>query len=83
MLSTLFGTIFALSMLDFSGASADPDSGCTPYQYPPVFEALDLFPSVGKGATILPNDTKALAKWESIRPTVPDISPKIWRHTRS
>ena len=32
---------------------------------------------ISQGATILPNDNNALDKWESIRPTVPDISPEV------
>ena len=61
----------------FLGCS-DPDAICTPYTYPPVAGALSSFPQVWQPATILPNDSNALAKWESIRTKVPDISPKVW-----
>ncbi|KAF8814591.1 carbohydrate esterase family 4 protein [Phlegmacium glaucopus] len=88
--SPTFSTIFALGVLALSGTHAqtpqptqvgdsavkDPDTGCTPYKYAPVADALGSFPTIWQPASILPDDNNAQAKWDSIRAGIPDISPK-------
>ncbi|KAF9475036.1 glycoside hydrolase/deacetylase [Pholiota conissans] len=63
-----------------SGAVQDGTSSvgdeCDVYYYEPVANALASFPNIWDQATILSEDTNALAKWASIQPNVPDISTK-------
>lgn len=56
---------------------ADPNVECTPYNYPPVSNALNLFPPIWGPASIVLGDTAAGAKWASIQGSVPDIPPKV------
>ncbi|KAG2002341.1 chitin deacetylase [Coprinopsis cinerea AmutBmut pab1-1] len=55
---------------------ADPIHECTPYYYPPVDSRLSSFPPIWEPAFILPGDTNAEAKWDSIAASVPNISVK-------
>ncbi|KAF9475385.1 glycoside hydrolase/deacetylase [Pholiota conissans] len=54
----------------------DPNQECTPYGYPLVSSALATFPPVWEPATIVAGDTAAMAKWNSIQGSVPNIAPK-------
>ncbi|KAJ3995355.1 carbohydrate esterase family 4 protein [Lentinula boryana] len=49
----------------------DPDQECTPYNYAPVTNQLNSFPQVWGPASILPEDSAALATWNSISATIP------------
>ncbi|KAG1850544.1 carbohydrate esterase family 4 protein [Suillus tomentosus] len=55
----------------------DPNQECTPYSYAPVTAALaaNKFPPIWTIATILPNDTNAQAKYQSIQSQIPNIQP--------
>ena len=55
----------------------DPNKECEPYFHPPIVNALASFPPIWQSATILPGDTNAQAKWDSIKANVPNISPKV------
>jgi hypothetical protein len=60
-----------------SAVFPDPNQECTAYSYAPVKAQLGAFPTIWQPATILPNDTEALAKWQSIQAMVPtNISVK-------
>lgn len=54
----------------------DPTVECSPYQYPPVDNAQSNFPSSWTVATILPGDSAAQAKYQSIESLILDIPPK-------
>ncbi|KAG6373696.1 carbohydrate esterase family 4 protein [Boletus reticuloceps] len=55
----------------------DPSVECSLYYYAPVGQAVSAgkFPPVWTPATIIPNDTIALAKYQSIQSQIPNISP--------
>ncbi|KAI6002283.1 carbohydrate esterase family 4 protein [Pisolithus orientalis] len=55
---------------------SDPNVECTPYTYPPVAQAQNQFPPTWTVATILPNDSAAQNRYNSIQSQVPNISPK-------
>ncbi|KAF9473035.1 carbohydrate esterase family 4 protein [Pholiota conissans] len=81
-------SIGALSTYLFQGVHADrtneageaqitdPDAECTPYGFPLVSNALPTFPTPWTPATILPGDSAAMAKWNSIQGSIPNIAPK-------
>ncbi|KAG8215891.1 carbohydrate esterase family 4 protein [Butyriboletus roseoflavus] len=50
---------------------------CTPYSYTPVSQAIAAgkFPPIWTPATIVANDTNAMAKYQSIQSQIPNISP--------
>lgn len=52
------------------------DETCAPYYYAPVNSRLSSFPTIWEPAYILHGDTNAEDKWNSIKPTVPNISTK-------
>ncbi|KAG1824559.1 carbohydrate esterase family 4 protein [Suillus subaureus] len=56
----------------------DPNQECTAYSYAPVSAALaaNEFPAIWTVADILPNDTNAQAKYQSIQSQIPNIQPK-------
>ncbi|KAI5985733.1 carbohydrate esterase family 4 protein [Pisolithus albus] len=54
----------------------DPNVECTPYTYPPVAQAENQFPPTWTVATILPNDTAAQNRYNSIQGQIPNIPPK-------
>ncbi|PPQ75102.1 hypothetical protein CVT26_008136 [Gymnopilus dilepis] len=60
------------------GAAAVKDNRkeCEPYHHAAIADALGSFPSIWQAASIVPGDSNAEAKWASIQPNVPDISPK-------
>ncbi|KAI9454636.1 carbohydrate esterase family 4 protein [Boletus coccyginus] len=55
----------------------DPSVECTPYYFAPVGQAVSAgkFPPVWTPATIIANDTNALAKYQSIQSQIPNIPP--------
>ena len=56
----------------------DPETGCLPYFDAVVANAVASFPNVWERAAILPGDTNARAKFESIRLSIPpEIGPKV------
>ncbi|KAJ3720875.1 hypothetical protein C8R42DRAFT_721621 [Lentinula raphanica] len=52
-------------------AIVDPTQECTPYNYAPVTNQLPSFPQVWESASILPDDSAALAMWNSISANIP------------
>ncbi|KAI6103954.1 carbohydrate esterase family 4 protein [Pisolithus croceorrhizus] len=86
-LSGLLGLISALAFLPPAVAQdrtteegeaqiTDPNVECSPYTYPPVAQAENQFPPTWTVATILPDDTAAQSRYNSIQGHIPDISPK-------
>lgn len=60
----------------------DPVQECTAYDYAPVSAQAASFPQIWVPATLLPNDATALAKWNSIMPTIPtDVQVKAGSST--
>ncbi|KAJ3980514.1 carbohydrate esterase family 4 protein [Lentinula detonsa] len=58
-------------------AITDPNEECSPYSYPPVDNQLSSFPAIWEAASILPNDSTAQGKWNSISASIPsNISVK-------
>ncbi|KAJ3739915.1 hypothetical protein DFH05DRAFT_1584019 [Lentinula detonsa] len=56
----------------------DPDQECTPCNHAPVTNQLKSFPPVWEPASILPEDSAALAAWNSISATIPtSIAKKV------
>jgi peptidoglycan/xylan/chitin deacetylase (PgdA/CDA1 family) len=55
-------------------AIADPNAECAAYSYAPVISQLANFPTT-RPAIILPSDTVALAKWNSIQASIPTNIP--------
>ena len=55
----------------------DPNQECTKYTYSPVAKAFAAgqFPPVWTVANIIPGDTNALAKYQSIQSQIPNIPP--------
>jgi len=53
----------------------DPNQECTPYYYAPTASQLGNFPPIWTPATLLANDTAGLAKWNSIKPSIPTNIP--------
>ncbi|KAF8629725.1 hypothetical protein AX15_003303 [Amanita polypyramis BW_CC] len=49
---------------------------CQPYGYPAVTNSLSSFPPIWQAASILPNDSEALNRWNSIAGGIPNIPPK-------
>ncbi|KAI6030089.1 hypothetical protein EDC04DRAFT_2898620 [Pisolithus marmoratus] len=85
--SVLLGFIGALAFLSTAVAQdhtteegeaqiLDPTVECTPYTYPPVAQAQNQFPPMWTVATILPGDTAAQNKYNSIQGKIPNIPPK-------
>ncbi|KAJ3784460.1 carbohydrate esterase family 4 protein [Lentinula aff. detonsa] len=59
-------------------AITDPNEECSPYSYPPVDNQLSSFPAIWEAASILPNDSTAQGKWNSISASIPsNISVKV------
>lgn len=55
----------------------DPTIECSDYTYEPVSKAAHLFPGNWDTAKIMPNDTEALAMWNSIQGKIPtNILPR-------
>lgn len=54
----------------------DAKAECAPYDYPPLDAQRTAFPPPSKAADILPNDTTAQSRWQSIVSSVPNIPPK-------
>ncbi|KAE9400016.1 carbohydrate esterase family 4 protein [Gymnopus androsaceus JB14] len=76
--STSSSSIFFPQEFTFSFTHSDPTEECTPYEYAPVTDALNSFPPVWKGASILSSDSAALAMWNSISDSIPtDIAVKV------
>lgn len=75
---TSSSSIFFPQEFTFSFTHSDPTEECTPYEYAPVTDALNSFPPVWKGASILSSDSAALAMWNSISDSIPtDIAVKV------
>ena len=57
----------------------DPNEQCAPYNYPPVSDAMAAgkFPPTWALASILVNDTNALAKYQSIQSQILNISKPV------
>lgn len=55
----------------------DPKVECSPYSYPLLSAQRTSFPESWKVAKILPGDTAAQDRWNSIVPNVPNIPPKV------
>lgn len=56
----------------------DPTLECTSYNYEPVTQAMSSFPPIWSSASILSDDSAALAMWNSISGSIPtDISVKV------
>ncbi|KAI0321744.1 hypothetical protein OF83DRAFT_186584 [Amylostereum chailletii] len=56
---------------------SDPTAECTAYYYAPVSTQLTTFPTIWQPATLLANDTRGQAVWNSIQASVPtSIQPK-------
>ncbi|KAF5391326.1 hypothetical protein D9757_002063 [Collybiopsis confluens] len=63
-----------------SSIAVDPKLECTPYIYPAVANQMSAFPPIGSRASILPNDSTALDKWNSISGSIPTgIGIKVGR----
>ncbi|KAH7873018.1 uncharacterized protein C8R40DRAFT_1051222 [Lentinula edodes] len=59
-------------------AITDPDQECAPYTYPPVADQMGSFPPLWGPASILPDDSAALAMWNSISSNIPtSIDTKV------
>ncbi|KAI0056293.1 chitin deacetylase [Artomyces pyxidatus] len=55
----------------------DPNQECTPYTYPPTASQLGNFPPIFTVASVLANDSEAIAMWNSISGKIPtNIEPK-------
>ncbi|KIK60426.1 carbohydrate esterase family 4 protein [Collybiopsis luxurians FD-317 M1] len=55
----------------------DPDQECAPYSYAPIAQQMSNFPETWQAASILSDDSVALAKWNSISASIPtDIAKK-------
>ena len=55
----------------------DPAKECTPYYYAPSGQFINNFPPVWTPAKLLANDSEGLAKWASIKSSIPtNIQPK-------
>ncbi|KAF9039217.1 carbohydrate esterase family 4 protein [Panaeolus papilionaceus] len=52
------------------------EKACAGYYYAPVANAIASFPIIWQPATILPSDTNAQTKWNSIKQSIPDIEPR-------
>ncbi|PPR00737.1 hypothetical protein CVT24_000943 [Panaeolus cyanescens] len=75
-----FAVLGVNGLPDFSvtDATISPpgEKECSAYYYAPVGNAVASFPTIWQPATIMPSDTNAQAKWESIKQYIPDIAPK-------
>ncbi|KAF8995539.1 carbohydrate esterase family 4 protein [Cyathus striatus] len=65
--SSSTGSRWALTLIRFPGCSTD--------DYQPVTSALNSFPPLWSPATILPNDTAARSRWDSISNNIPTNIP--------
>ncbi|KAG6336206.1 hypothetical protein ID866_2883 [Astraeus odoratus] len=63
-------------VFDDSRFKPDPNLECTPYYYPPVGDAKSNFPRTWTLATLVPGDTEAQSKFQSIQGQIPNIAPK-------
>ncbi|KAJ3995438.1 hypothetical protein F5050DRAFT_1808656 [Lentinula boryana] len=82
--ASIIGT-FSISSFTYASVSisdnahSDPDQECTPCNYAPVTNQLKSFPPVWEPASILPEDSAALAAWNSISATIPtSIAKKVF-----
>ncbi|KAF5371628.1 hypothetical protein D9758_003595 [Tetrapyrgos nigripes] len=54
----------------------DPNAECAGYYYAPVSNALSQFPAPAAQAHMVPGDTEAQDKFNSIKDLIPNIAPK-------
>ncbi|KAJ8077610.1 hypothetical protein PM082_002042 [Marasmius tenuissimus] len=75
--SLFFTSVFAQEQTEEGLAQIlDVDEECKPYSYPDVQNHLSEFPKSWDQAHILPTDSEGQAKWNSIKDSVPNLTPK-------